>query len=168
MIKHKIFGVHTHTFNSTEDPTQIRFGAINQDLFLDGHDILLMQTRSIHSWEVKFDSASFKTEELWKGWHALIDPGFPFIAMPKQAFETFQNDLKTAYPDEPVTCSGSEWCYFLTPCSKIIDKMPDLAFTFPTEHKDLKAVTYKIPAKSFLISDVDPRSKLDVCHVGIV
>jgi len=29
MIKSKIFGVHTHMFNTTEDPTQIRFGAFN-------------------------------------------------------------------------------------------------------------------------------------------
>lgn len=29
MIKSKVFGVHTHMFNSTEDPTQIRFGTFN-------------------------------------------------------------------------------------------------------------------------------------------
>jgi len=98
MIKHKIFGVHTHMFNSTEDPTQIRFGAFNKDLFLAGHDLLLLETRSQHSWEVKFDSAGFNTDKIWKGWHALIDPGYPFIAMPKQAFTAFKNDLLAAYP----------------------------------------------------------------------
>lgn len=138
MIKSKIFGVHTHMFNTTEDPTQIRFGAFNQDLFQDGHDLLLMETRSKHSWEVKFDSAGFFSEEVWKGWHALIDPGYPFIALPKNAFEAFKQDLLKAYPDEPVTCSDDEWCYFMTPCSKIIGDMPDLKFTFPTDHGELK------------------------------
>ena len=142
-------------FNSTEDPTQIRFGTFNQDLFLEGHDVLLMKTRSIHSWEVKFDSASFYTDKVWKGWHALIDPGYPFIAMPKDAFKTFQNDLKKAYPDEAITCSDSEWCYFLSKCDRIIEKMPDLAFTFPTDHENIKTATYSIPAKSFLFNDVD-------------
>lgn len=130
--------------------------------------MLMMLTRSIHTWEVKFTSASFYTDKVWKGWHALIDPGYPYIAMPKQAFTTFKNDLLKAYPDEVVTCSDEEWCYFISTCDKVIESMPDLAFTFPTEHKDIKSATYNIPAKSFLFNDVDPRTKLNICHVGIV
>ena len=152
-------------FNTTEDPTQIRFGAFNKDLFMEGHELLLTETRSKHSWEIKFNSAGFFSEETWKGWHALIDPGYPFIALPKQAFEAFKRDLMSAYPDEPVTCADEEWCYFMRPCSKISKKMPDLKFTFPT-HKD--SVTYRIPSKSFLFSDVDPRTELKTCHLGIV
>jgi hypothetical protein len=168
MISSKQFGVHTHMFNSTEDPSQIRFGGFNKDLFNEGHDIIMMETRAKSSWEVKFDSAGFYSEEVWKGWHALIDPGYPFIALPKQAFEMFKNDLMKAYPDEPVTCSDDEWCYFISPCSKIVDNMPDLQFTFPVKHADAASVTYRIPAKSFLFDDRDVRTKLSTCHLGIV
>jgi len=48
---------------------------------------------------------------------ALIDPGYPFIAMPYSAFEIFKKDVMEAYPDEPVTCTNMAWCYFFTPCS---------------------------------------------------
>ena len=74
----------------------------------------------------------------------------------------------TAYPDEPVTCSDDEWCYFLTHCDKIFDRMADLTFTFPTDHDDLKAVTFRIPPKSFLFSDKDMRTGLEMCHLGVV
>jgi|Transcript_29969 hypothetical protein len=166
MISSKVFGVHTHMFNSTEDPSQIRFGGFNKDLFMEGHDMLHVETRAKSSWEIKFNSAGFYTEEVWKGWHALIDPGYPFIALPKQAFEMFKNDLKKAYPDAPVTCSDDEWCYFVSKCSKIIDGMPDLQFTFPTTTGE--SATYRVPAASFLFDDRDTRTKLDTCHLGVV
>ena len=111
-----------------------------------------METRSKNTWEVKFDSAGFASEEVWKGWHALIDPGYPFIALPKQAFESFKKDLLGAYPDEPVTCSDDEWCYFMTPCEQIIESMPDMTFTFPTESGDKKAVTYRVPPNNERLS----------------
>ena len=155
-------------FNSTQDPSQIRFGGFNEELFDTGHETIMMKTRAKSSWEVKFDSAGFYSETVWKGWHALIDPGYPFIALPKQAFEMFKNDLMKAYPDEPVTCSDDEWCYFVSPCSKIVDSMPDLQFTFPVEHESMSTATFRIPAKSFLFDDKDVRTKLMTCHLGVV
>ena len=67
-----------------------------------------METRSKHTWEVKFDSAGFASQEVWKGWHAVMDPGYPFMALPKMAFDMFKNDLMKAYPESPLTCSDSE------------------------------------------------------------
>lgn len=37
MINKKMFGVHTHMWNSTEDPSEIRFGGYNEELFKAGH-----------------------------------------------------------------------------------------------------------------------------------
>ena len=82
MIKSKIFGVHTHMFNSTEDPSQIRFGGFNEELFKQGDKLFMIDTPSKSTWEIKFDSAGFHTKELWNKWHALIDPGYPYIALP--------------------------------------------------------------------------------------
>ena len=62
MIKSKVFGVHTHMFNSTQDPSQIRFGGFNEELFEEGHDLMMIQTSSKSSWEIKFNSAGFHSE----------------------------------------------------------------------------------------------------------
>ena len=80
----------------------------------------------------------------------------------------FKKDLFKAYPDDPVTCSDDEWCYFIGHCDKIIEKMPDLTFTFPVKHDRASSATYRIPAKSFLFNDRDKRRHLDTCHVGVV
>jgi len=168
MLKKKIFSVHTHMFNTTSDPSQVRFGGINEALFKEGHEVLSMKTSSKQSWEVKFDSAGFRTSKIWNGHHALIEPGYPFIALPKEAFDIFKSDLLAAYPDEPVTCSDDEWCYFLTHCDKLVKSMPSLQFTFPTEHQELGFVTFKVPPESFLFNDKDYKTKLDTCHLGVV
>ena len=64
----------------------MRFGNFNHELFKAGHEAIMMESRAKSSWEVKFDNAGFYSQTVWKGWHALIDPGYPFIALPKQAF----------------------------------------------------------------------------------
>ena len=38
MISKKVFGFHTHMWNSTEDPSVVRFGGYHEDLFGKGHD----------------------------------------------------------------------------------------------------------------------------------
>jgi len=38
MVTKKQFGVHTHMRNSTEDPSTIRFGGYNEELFKAGHE----------------------------------------------------------------------------------------------------------------------------------
>lgn len=37
LIEEKIFGVHTRIFDSDEDPSVIRFGGYNEELFKEGH-----------------------------------------------------------------------------------------------------------------------------------
>ena len=86
MISKKMFGVHTHLYNSTESPSEIRFGGYNEELFKEGHKQVWFNTTSTMSWEVKFNDASFHTERLWNNTHALIDPGYPFIGMPFHEF----------------------------------------------------------------------------------
>lgn len=50
MIEDKVFGVHTHMYNSTEDPSVIRFGGINEDMFLEGHELLWVETVYKGTW----------------------------------------------------------------------------------------------------------------------
>jgi hypothetical protein len=82
MIKDRIFGVHTHMWNSTEEPSEIRFGGYNEELFKEGHSHQWMKTIHPNSWVVEFISAGFHTEIHRNATNALINPGYPFIAMP--------------------------------------------------------------------------------------
>ena len=50
MIDSKVFGVHTHMYNSTEDPSTIRFGGINEQMFEEGHELLWVDTVFKGTW----------------------------------------------------------------------------------------------------------------------
>ena len=167
MIAQKLVGVHTHMFNSTEDPSVMRFGGVNTELFNSGYEMIWMNTTSPDAWTIKFNSAGFIEKDTWKYSVAVIDPGYPFIGLPKDAFEAFKKQVIEEYPDEAVTCDDNEWCYFLNSCDDIASKIPDLKFTFPVTH-ELEAVTFSIPPKSFLYNDVDSRTGIKMCHLGIV
>lgn len=65
MIKHKVIGVHTQMRNSTEDPSEMRFGGYNEGLFKEGHEQIWMNTTNPMSWEVKFDSVGFHSDIIW-------------------------------------------------------------------------------------------------------
>ena len=93
MIEKMQLGVHTQLRNSTEDPSAMRFGGYNEDLFKAGHEQVWLNTTSNMSWEVKFDTAGFHTDIVWNNKHALVDPGFPFIGLPKDYFDAFKSDL---------------------------------------------------------------------------
>ena len=132
MIADKIFGVHTHLYNSTEDPSEMRFGGYNEELFKEGHRQVWLNTTGNMSWEVKFDHAGFNSEHLWNNTHALIDPGYPFIGLPSDYFKKFEAELAVKYPNHEINCTAEDWCQFVgIPCSDIVDDMPDLHFTFP-------------------------------------
>ena len=73
-----------------------------------------------------------------------------------------------AYPDEPVTCTSMDWCYFFTPCEDLREDMPDMKFSFKTNEEGGELVTYSIKPLSFLYSDVDYRTKIKTCHLGII
>jgi len=76
--------------------------------------------------------------------------------------------LKVKYPQHPINCTKEDWCIFNTPCSEIEKDMPDLVFSFPTEHYLLSTVFYKVPPKSFLFNDFDLVTEETFCHLGIV
>ena len=168
MISKKMFGVHTHLYNSTEAPSEMRFGGYNEDLFKEGHSQIWLNTSHAMSWEVPIDYAGFNTEKLWTDMHALIDPGYPFIGMPFHQFKIFETDLAAKYPEHSINCTKEDWCQFDLPCSEIEKDMPDLHFTFPVDHNILSTVTYKVPAKSFLFNDEDSIYGTNSCHLGIV
>lgn len=91
MIKKKMFGVHTHMFNSTEDPSEIRFGGYNEELFKAGHSQTWLNTVNTSTWELALIDGAFHEPNLYNdtSQRALIDPGYPFIAVPELAFEQF-------------------------------------------------------------------------------
>ena len=86
--------------------------------------------------------------------------------MPESEFITYKLDIKNAYPDEAVTCEDESWCYFFKSCSEIIDQIPDIEFQFRSNTNE--TFSYKVPPLSFLFSDVDYRTNLTTCHLGIV
>lgn len=93
MISKKMFGVHTHMYNSTEDPSSIRFGGYDEALFKEGHKQTWLDTTGPMSWEVKFSHAGFHEDKIWENIHALIDPGYPYIGMPFKYWLQFKQDL---------------------------------------------------------------------------
>merc|ERR1712140_111657 len=88
--------------------------------------------------------------------------------MPSSSFEKFKEDVMNAYPDEPVTCTSMDWCYFFTPCEDLREDMPDMKFSFKTNEEGGELVTYSIKPLSFLYSDVDYRTNIKTCHLGII
>ena len=111
------------------------------------------------------DSAGFHSDMVWSNMTAIINPGYPHIAMPESAWEDFKKDVLDFYPGEPVTCRERSWCYFFTTCDDLKKRMPDLNFSFKAN--DGETVTYSVPPKSYLYPDVDYRTNLTICHVGI-
>lgn len=116
MIAKKQFGIHTHMFNSTEDPSRIRFGGYDEDLFAAGHQQKWFNTTGADSWDVPLLAVGLHSEAVHADQKALINPGYPFISMPSGQFEAFKAELKNAYPNEPLTCTSWDWCYFFRSC----------------------------------------------------
>ena len=89
--------------------------------------------------------------------------------MPVSEFEAFKQDIMDAYPDEPVTCTNMAWCYFFTPCDVLMEEMPDLKFSFKTNKDNGEDLTtYKVKPISFLYADVDYRTNITTCHLGVI
>ena len=101
-----------------------------------------------------------------KTMHAIIDPAYPYIAMPREEFKIFGETLKVAYPDEPVTCNSMDWCYFFAPCDKVAGYLPDLKFR--VTNSDGEDIELYVPPKSFLYPDRDWVTNITTCHVGVV
>lgn len=126
MISKPIMGVHTHMFNSTEDPSHIRFGGYNEELFAQGESQVWLSTVNNTSWEMEMSSVKFHGDSIGEAASAIINPGYPFIGVPKSTFDLFKKDVKEAYPDEAITCEALDWCYFIQTCAKIQEQMPDI------------------------------------------
>ena len=75
----------------------MRFGGYDEALFEKGHKQIWLNTTGSMSWEVKFSHAGFHEDKIWENVHALIDPGFPFIAMPWTHWLLFKEDLLNQY-----------------------------------------------------------------------
>ena len=113
MIAKKQFGVHTQMLNSTDSPSEIRFGGYNKDLFKSGHAQQWIKTTGPMSWEVKISNADWHEDNIWQGKHALIDPGYPFIGLPANLFNDFESQLSLAmkaHPEIEFDCKRMDWC----------------------------------------------------------
>jgi hypothetical protein len=49
-----------------------------------------LETVNTTSWELYMSNVTFQDNDLLVNQRALINPGFPFIGMPKSCFETFK------------------------------------------------------------------------------
>lgn len=79
------------------------------------------------------------------------------------------DEVIKAYPEEQVKCDHEQWCYFITPCDKLYDRIPSLKFTFPTTVDGVtKQIKFEVSNRSLLFNDHDPRLNMPVCHLGIV
>ena len=154
-------------WNSTEDPSSIRFGGINEGLIREDHELVWFNTTNSNAWSFEVFSAGIHINLAANStMHVLVDPGYPYIAMPKHAFASYVDALKAEYPDDPLTCTGADWCYFFKPCSSLLGRMPDLIFE--AKASDGKSVMLRVPPESFLFSDVDYATNLTTCHLGVI
>ena len=170
MIKKKMFGIHTKMWGSEEDDSQIRFGGYNEDLVKESHnDMTWIDTVDKETWEIPIVGGGFHGEDVFNMnvQKAIINPGYPFIAMPEASFDQFKEDIMTLYEGEPITCDDRQWCYYTKPCTQIIDEgMPDLRIKLKTGEG--KTHSYAVPPISFLYSDYDVRTNVTTCHIMIV
>lgn len=171
LISEKKFGVHVKFNNHTEvsedyEPTTIRFGDYDKTAFDETHEIMYMNTVSSDSWELPVQSINFHGDDLiGKPTKALINPGMPFIAAPLDEFDLFKENLKAAHPDANLVCTRYDWCYFIGQCSDLEQVVDPLTFVFGDSQSN---TTFSIPSSSFMIPDVDYRTNLTLCHLGIV
>lgn len=70
-------------------PSQIRFGAANDNLF-EGTELHWINTLNENSWKVKMSQVDFGVQDiLRKESVALMNPSFPFIAAPFDDYKLF-------------------------------------------------------------------------------
>ena len=89
LIDKKVFSVFTQMQDQTELPSQIRFGAANDNLF-EGTELHWINTLNENSWKVKMSQVDFGVQDiLRKESVALMNPSFPFIAAPFDDYKLF-------------------------------------------------------------------------------
>ena len=151
--------------NETVDDSSIRFGGYDEDRLRRGHDVIFIKTGDNRSWQIPLKQVDFDSDNLLDSpTKALINPGFPYIASPKADFDKFKDDLRKAFPVDPIQCISLDWCYFETECDLIVGKIPPLKFTFGD---DSLAQTYEVPPESFLLPEID-YTGTEVCHLTVI
>lgn len=102
IIHSKKFGIHIAT-DEEESHSSIRFGGINQGLLRSDHELTFYKTITPFSWIVTVDQIDFNTVNILKmNTKALINPGYPYIAAPKEEFDVFRDDLRKTFPEDPI------------------------------------------------------------------
>jgi hypothetical protein len=97
----------------------------------------------------------------------LINPGFPFIAAPRSAFEDFKDKLEAELikHKKELICKTDGWCYVLESCSTLTPKLPKMAFQLG---KNEHARHLVLPASNYFIDYIDDQTQELSCHLGIV
>lgn len=125
-----------------------------------------LETVNTTSWELYMSNVTFQDNDLLVNQRALINPGFPFIGMPKSCFETFKQEVIAYHTDDNLTCEDLDWCYFVKSCDLMSKEMPDLSFTFQTADGGYQK--FSVPSKSLLYSETNQTTGLEYCHLGVI
>ena len=90
MIEKKQFGIFTKTSNDTDRHSQIRFGGFNEALYAKKHTMQWIPTIGSDTWKIEIHEVAFHGDDiLGQSTTALINPGFPYIAVPLDEFTLF-------------------------------------------------------------------------------
>lgn len=153
--------------NSTDNPSQIRFGAQNENLF-EGDSLHWLDTIAEDSWKVDLSRVDFKDEDiLGHTTHALMNPSFPFIAAPYSDFQKFKAILTdlAVVNDYNLTCTALDWCYFKTKCSNVVDKLPDLTLYLGNDAQQAK---FKLSPSNYVFAENLPARNISNCHLAVI
>ena len=152
--------------NSTDDGSQIRFGGYKEEYFKEREVQIWLETVNVTSWELYVSNVTFQDNDLLVNQRALINPGFPFIGMPKGVFETFKQEVIAYHTDDNLTCKDLDWCYFVKSCDLMSKEMPDLSFTFEMTNGGKQK--FSVPSKSLLYSETNTTTGVEYCHLGVI
>ena len=167
LIDKKIFSVYTQMSNKTDNPSQIRFGSYNSDLF-EGTELHWIDTLNEKTWQFKLAQVDYSQEDiLGKPTVALMNPSFPFIAAPFEDFEKFKAIVQNLGVDGDfeLKCTTLDWCYFKTKCANIVDKLPDLTFHIGSGAQRAK---FTMTAQNYVFSESNTKKKIENCHLAII
>lgn len=65
------------------------------------------------NFEMALSDLSFHGDSILSDATAIVNPAYPFMGLPKDQFKAFVGDVKAAYPDEKLSCTAYDWCFFV-------------------------------------------------------
>lgn len=164
LIDKKIFSVFTQMDSTSSNPSQIRFGAANTNLFTGTTHWI--DTLTSNSWKINLEQVDFKSANiLGKRTVALMNPSFPFIAAPIDHFTIFKNILQQINSIYSLVCTNTDFCFYKTSCDNIVGLLPDLTFHLGYGSQQAK---FKMSAKSYIFSEINAKKKINNCHLAII